>query len=317
MYNYIAFGLLIQTEFPFRELLPNPDPADSLPDVIIKWGVVNSMGLNGSPPPNGLFYQVTPSNLWLHVPDLARFLVTGGHEIIIDPLTKTDEDSIRLYVLGSCMGAILMQRHLLLLHGNAIQIDNHCISFVGHSGVGKSTLAGGFFKRGYSILADDICALDTGGRVIPSFPQIKLHADTLEQLKINTQSLKKILPSLEKFAVPLGGQFHSLTSRLKMVYVLETHHQDNITITPLTGMEKLGALQNHLYRKQYLNDQERLFACLKQCMQIGSQINLARIRRPLKGFKLDELVNTIELDLQERGFMTKSRSFKMKEASYE
>jgi putative intracellular protease/amidase len=62
------------------------------------------------------------------------------------------------------------------------------------------------------------------------------------------------MPCLNKFAVPLGGQFHPIASTLKMVYVLDTHTQDNITITPLVGMEKLDALQNNLYRKQYLNE---------------------------------------------------------------
>ena len=34
-----------------------------------------------------------------------------------------DEDIIRLYILGTCMGAILMQRKILPLHGSAIAIN--------------------------------------------------------------------------------------------------------------------------------------------------------------------------------------------------
>jgi len=316
MRNYTAFGLMIQSELPFRELLSTPC-ADNDEDVItIKLGSVDPHGLNGLPPPKGVFYQVTSSKLWLHVPDVARFQVTNGHQIIIQPLTETDEDSIRLFVLGSCMGALLMQRNLFLLHGNAISInDGQSVSFVGNSGVGKSTLSGAFFRRGYSILADDICAMNTQGRVMPSFPQIKLCADAAQQLQIDTQSLNRIMPSLNKFAVPLGGQFHPVASKLKVVYVLDTHHQDNITITPLVGMEKLDALQNNLYRKQYLNERESVYACLKQCMQIASQIDIARITRPIKGFKLDELVDVIESDLNKRGFTTKPVSSQLKETS--
>ena len=316
MYNYTAFDLIFQSELPFRELLSTPYSLNHEYDITIKLGSVSPLGLNDSSPLKGVFYQVQSSALWLHVPNVARFLVTNGQQIVIDPLTKTDDDSIRLFVLGSCMGALLMQRNLFLLHGNAIKInDDHCISFVGNSGVGKSTLSGALFRRGYSILADDICAINTKGLVMPGFPQIKLCADSAQQLQIDTRPLKKIMPRAEKFAVPLGGQFNSVASELKMIYVLETHYQENITITPLVGIEKLNALQNNLYRKEYLNERERLFACLKQCMQIGAQINLARITRPIKGFKLNELVDVIESDLSERGFMIKPVSSQLKEIS--
>ena len=306
MHNYTAFGLMIQSELPFRELLSTPC-ADHDEDVItIKLGRVDPLGLKGTPPPQGVFYQVTSSELWLHVPNVARFRVTNGHQMIIEPLTETDAGSIRLFALGSCMGALLMQRNLFLLHGNAISInDSHCVSFVGNSGVGKSTLSGAFFRRGYSILADDICAMNTEANVMPSFPQIKLCADAAQQLHINAQSLNRIMPSLNKFAVPLGRQFHPVASTLKMVYVLDPHHQDNITITPLVGIDKLEALQHNLYRKQYLNERKSIYAALKQCMQIGSQIDAARITRPIHGFKLNELVDVIESDLHKRGFMTK------------
>lgn len=316
MHHYIAFGLTIQSAFPFRELLSIPYSGNAKYDIAIKQGHVDADGLNGSPPPQGVFYQVTSSALWLHVPDVARFLVTNGHEIIIEPLTETDDDSIRLFALGSCMGALLMQRRLFLLHGNAIKINNdQCVSFVGHSGVGKSTLSGAFFRRGYSILADDICAMTSDRWVMPSFPQIKLWADSTQQLLIDTQHLKKVMPSTEKFAVPLGSQFHPTASQLKMLYVLDTHHEDPIIIRPLIGVEKLDALQNHLYRKQYLNEQKSLYACLKQCMQIGSQIDIACITRPITGFKLEELVDAIEFDLNERGLVATPVFSEQKELS--
>ena len=317
MHNYTAFGLTIQSEILFRELLSIPYLVENdVYDITIKLGSVDPHGITGLPPPKGVYYQVTPSELWLHVPDVARFRVTHGQQMIIEPLTNADEDSIRLFVLGSCMGALLMQRNLFLLHGNAISInDVHCVSFVGYSGVGKSTVSGAFFRRGYSILADDICAINTQGRVMPSFPQMKLCADAAQQLQIDTRSLSRVMPSLNKFAVPLGGQFHPVACPLKMVYVLETHHQDTITIMPLVGMEKLGALQHNLYRPQFLNERESVYTALKQCMQIASQIDVARITRPIKGFKLDELVDVIEADLRKRGFMTKFASSQLKEIS--
>lgn len=181
MHHYTAFGLMIQSELLFKELLIQPCAVNDEYDVTINLGAVNPHGLNGVPPTNGVFYQVTPYELWLHIPNVARFLVMNGHQIIIEPLTNIHEKSIRLFVLGSCMGALLMQRNLFLLHGNAIKInDEQCVSFVGNSGVGKSTLSGAFFKRGYSILADDICVINSENSVMPSFPRIKSCADAAQ-----------------------------------------------------------------------------------------------------------------------------------------
>lgn len=296
MYSYYAFALTISSELAFPELLACSHSTS--PDVTIKWGEVSPQGLGIS---TGLFYQATEAALWLHVPNVARFLISNGNQITIDPVKGVDEDSIRVFILGSCMGALLMQRDLFLLHGNAIKIGNQCISFVGHSGAGKSTLSAAFFKRGYSILADDVCAVGLDGQVRPSFPQIKLWFDAAKQLNIDTQALRRIRPLLEKFAVPLADQFHREALPLKMVYVLHAHNKNEFNMTAMTGMQKLQPLRVNTYRKNYLKGLAKDRGHFKQCAQIASQIGVARINRPNDGFKLDELVDLIKHDLTERG----------------
>ena len=50
---------------------------------------------------------------------------------IVSPLKRYDEDVIRLYILGTCMGAILMQRRIFPLHGSAVAINGKAYAFVG------------------------------------------------------------------------------------------------------------------------------------------------------------------------------------------
>ena len=300
MYNYRAFNLPIQSELKFPELLPLSCPINTDEAITITWGEVSAEGL-GAAPTKGLYYQATTTELWLHVPNIARFLIRHGKHIIIDPVSGIDEDSVRLFILGSCMGALLMQRNLLLLHGNAVKIEERCITFVGHSGAGKSTLSGAFFKRGYSILADDICAITPQGDVLPSFPQVKLWFDTAHHLGIDTTTLRKIRPAIEKFAIPLKGQFHQNTLPLKVVYVLNSHNKDDFDFEPINGMHKLLPLQNHTYRKSYLKGLAKDRTHFAQCADLAKQIDLVRITRPHDGFKLDELVELVLQDLQCRG----------------
>lgn len=301
MYRYYAFMLPIQSELMFPELKELPLDLNTSDQLTIKFGEVNPQGLQAPNSQKKLFFQATESEFWLHIPNIARFLVTHGNQIIIDPYPGVDEDSIRVFLLGSCMGALLMQRNLYLLHGNAVKINGHCVSFVGNSGVGKSTLSGAFFKRGYSILADDVCAINERGQVMPSFPQIKLWLDAASHLEIDMQPLRKIRPCIEKFAVPLAHQFHSEPLPLKVVYVLNTTNQENFQFTSLAGLQKLQPLRNNVYRKSYLKGLAKEQSYFMQCARIAGHVSVVRVTRPQIGFKLNELVDLIEQDLIERG----------------
>lgn len=302
MNYYHAFNLLICSELPFPELLPSanlPPSTSNSHCITIKFGKVSHHGLNASIS-EGIYYQTTEHETWLNINKVARFLISNGTQITIDPIQDIDQDSLRLYILGSCMGALLMQRNLLILHGNAVKIDDYCVSFVGDSGAGKSTLSGAFFKRGYSILADDVCAINAECFVLPSFPQIKLWLDAANYLNIETQSLRRIRPQIEKFAVPLDQQFHQDMLRLNIIYSLHTHDKDEFKFETISGGEKLQSLQINSYRRAYLIGLKKREDQFLHCSKLAKQVNVVKITRPGHGFKLNELVDLIEKDLLNR-----------------
>lgn len=205
------------------------------------------------------------------------------------------------FLLGSCMGALLMQRGLFLLHANAIKIGEHCVSFSGPSGVGKSTLAAAFLQCGYAILADDVCAINQNSEVLPSFPQVKLWSDSSRKMNIDTESLRKIRPNIEKFAVPVGEQFYQYPLPLKVLYLLHTHNKDNIELINLNGSQKFNPLKYNTYRIRYLKGLGKTRTHFTQCGVIASRIDIAHVFRPSHGFQLNELMKVIEDDLHRRG----------------
>ena len=75
-----------------------------------------------------------------HIPETAIFLIQNGNKIVVSPLMGPIEDEIRLYILGTCMGAILLQRKILPLHGSAIAIDGKAYAIVGDSVQGNLPL---------------------------------------------------------------------------------------------------------------------------------------------------------------------------------
>jgi hypothetical protein len=201
--RFNAYNLNIKSELTLPELLPCLNT--SVPDVHIRFGSVRTDGLPHGEQ-LGPFLWVAAETLWLQIPHIARFLITQGNEIIIDPEIDIDEDSIRVFLLGPVIGALLFQRGYLVLHGNAIRIGDQCMVCVGHSGVGKSTLAAGFMQRGYDILADDVVPVDEFCQALPGFPRIKLWQDVADKLAINTTDLRRLRPAYSL------GLYHRLGS---------------------------------------------------------------------------------------------------------
>ena len=303
MYHYTAYGIPIISELCLPELTPQEHKMQAIVDAVtIKIGDVNPDGLE-APTTKGLFYQVTAQQMWLHVPPIGYFLVTDGHLITVSPAAEIDEDSLREYIFSLCLGVILLQRGLFVLQGSTIKMGFHCFSIIGHSGVGKSTLTAAFLKRGYDILADDFTAIHQQGHVLPGLPLLKIWFDAAKKLEIETASLKKIRPRIQKFILPVGERFHDKALPLKMIYLLDDMQQSEYRYNPILGVKKIPCLQNVIYRKSSLRGLDKEKHLLMCSIKLASQVAMTRITRPHDEFKLEECVDFIEKDLSDRGII--------------
>ena len=298
MHFYTSYNLIIGSELPLPELTPLDDKPGGTPDISIHLSGINNNGLADGEQ-LGPFLWVNPSSLWLQVPHVARFLVTGGNTIMIDPESGIDEDSLRVFLLGSAFGALLFQRGLLVLHGNAIRIGDQCMVCVGHSGAGKSTLAAGFMQRGYQVLADDVVSVDAQCRALPGFPRIKLWQDVADQLKIDTKNLRRTRPNMEKFNLPVTAGSANEALPIRWIYILGSNHIDEMTIDAIEGMHRFLPLHDNTYRVRFLNGMALKPEHLKLCGQLASRIRLARITRPRIGFNLEQIMDAIVADIGE------------------
>ncbi|WP_295393067.1 hypothetical protein [uncultured Thiodictyon sp.] len=294
---YTCYGLTFVSDLALPELLAAAaSAARSEPDVQIRLGQVPTEGLTDGRQ-RGPFLWVSPRALWLRVPRIARFLVSDGNLITIAPEPGVDEDSIRVFLLGSALGALLFQRGLLVLHGNAIRIGEQCMVCVGASGAGKSTLAAGFLRRGYEILGDDVIAVDADCRALPGFPRIKLWQDTAQRLHIDTAQLRRIRPALAKFNYPLASPVIGVPLPIRWVYILGSHPLPDTRCEPIHGLERFTPLRNNTYRVRFLEGMALKREHLQLCGKLAGRIHLTRITRPERGFELDALVDRILADL--------------------
>ncbi len=296
--GYTAYGLVIRSDIALPELHRASD-TDTAPPVTVGIGRVDPGGLDAGAW-MGPFLCIRGSALWLDVPAVARFLIADGRTITVDPAPGVDEDSVRVFLLGSALGALLFQRGYLVMHGNAVRIGQSCLLCVGPSGAGKSTLAGAFLRRGFDVIADDVVPVDALGRALPGFPRIKLWQDAADRLAVDTAPLARIRPGFDKFNLPIGGR-HTL-SALPIRWVYELHgdgERDGVSIEPVRGMERFTVLRNNTYRVHYLDGMGLKAEHLRLCASLSSRIGLSRLHRPRSGADLNGMIDRI---LQDIGF---------------
>jgi hypothetical protein len=270
---YRAFGLVLESDLDFPELLPVPE------------GETVDVTLREDPAlPADAEAPESARRIRLDIRVAGAFLVEDGARVTFRRIEGGSDALVRLFLLGSCMGAILQQRGYVVLHGNAVSQDGEtCRIIVGHSGAGKSTAAAWHFREGATILADDVCAISFGedgrARVVPSYPQIKLWRASADLLGIPTAGLRSVHERHDKFAVPLGAQFAAAPLLLTEVVELSA---GNTVVAPLKGMAKVNCLIRHSYRYPFIARMGRNAAYLKDVLRLSGSVAVSLgVRRDL------------------------------------
>ncbi|KRE44910.1 hypothetical protein ASG81_14580 [Paenibacillus sp. Soil522] len=236
--------------------------------------------------------------LYFHIPDTAVYSITSGTHIMVTPYPGADEAKVRLYLLGTCMGVLLMQRGILPLHGSAVVIDGKVYAIVGESGAGKSTLAAAFAQAGYPLMTDDVIAVSlsddsAAATVNPSYPQQKLWEESIEQLGLLSQNYSSIYQRVNKYAVPIQSQFYREPLSLAGIIELTKTSEPEPSIKAYNTLEGLHVLNVHTYRNSLLHLLNLQQWHFQSIARLASQLPVYQLRRPVDGFSAFNLVDQI------------------------
>ena len=148
-------------------------------------------------------FLITENGVIVLIKDVGIFRIVEGKLITWKKVNNNvSENDLTTFLLGSILSICLIQRGLLVLHANALEKDGKSIICLGESGVGKSTLAFILMNQGWNLLADDLVAINNEDYVLPGVSRIKLWANSLKELDIETTNLEKVRPSIEKYHIP-------------------------------------------------------------------------------------------------------------------
>lgn len=298
---YTAYGLLIQSELSLEPL--EPIETGAKPDIVICFAAVSTEGFTSARVKRGAS-QIQDNAVWLDVPGIARFLACDGNSIDIEVYPGADLDAVRLYLLGSAMGAMLHQRGYLVLHANAIVVDGVAVLFIGRSGIGKSTTAAVFKGLGYEVLSDDVVAIDQSCCVIGGFPQIKLWDDVLEALAIDKTGLSKLRAGLNKYSLPIAASAASAPVPVGAIYYLQEANalaSGEFQLKPLHGLDKFNTLKNNTYRPHYVTGLGNRREHLQMISRLTQSLHMVSLTRSTRSFNAPELVDLVLQDLHSAG----------------
>ncbi|MCX7708891.1 MAG: hypothetical protein N2484_03480 [Clostridia bacterium] len=290
-YIYKVFGLTVSSDFLLTELMPSE-------------GHVDVEIINGKVPQSDYTLHESTTNgyakkdeLYFRIKGTGNYFVANGNKIIVEPDAGADALTVKLYLLGTSLGTILLQRRILPIHGSAIVIDGQCVIFTGLSGAGKSTLSFALREKGYPFLSDDVSAIKRGEDgtlwVQPGYPQQKICRDYLENTGGDISELSQINAERDKYAVPVRQGFYSSPVRLAAVCELVTKDSGEVSLQELAGPHKMAILMNHTYRAQLLHYFNLRTEHFNQCAEVSKRISVYRLSRPKSKFTVDEQIEQI------------------------
>ncbi|MFI8706613.1 HPr kinase/phosphorylase [Bacillus sp. NPDC077411] len=291
---YKAFDFKILSDIPLPELHQINEQEVSI-DIEI---LIDNISSFPSELVDAPFKHVVKDNqVMFYVPEVGFFSAQEGKRITVCPLDGADDSLVRLYILGTCMGVVLMQNKILPLHGSAVVIDGKAYAFVGESGAGKSTLASAFLKRGYKLLSDDVIAVSLSHEnvpfVTPSYPQQKLWQESLDNFGMDKSQYKSIYGRENKYSVPVSSHYFSTPVPLAGVFELVKTENEIVEIQQVEKLERLHTIFRQTYRNFIIPRLGLMDWHFHISTNIVNKLAVYRLSRPLSGFSAPQLVDLV------------------------
>jgi hypothetical protein len=290
--TYTIYGLTIRSPLELPEL--HPAHSEHV-DVHIRFGQ-NPLHLYRALT-SGILFEANEKEFLLKLPNIGSYHVTGGNAVTIEARPGATQDEVRLFLLGSVLGAILYQRGYFPMHGSSNEYHGKGLLTIGSSASGKSTLAASLHQQGYPLISDDLTALrmEPSGRcvILPGVPCVKLWKDAMDLL-YEDGSFRRVRPQINKYVIPVSDSKEpEIAFDLRKMVWLTTKNSAGYKVLLVQGAQKLKVLREHLFRDQLIKGMGLVEAHFNMLSSLANQVSLYHVERPslpLNADKLTELV---------------------------
>jgi len=253
--KYLAFGLVVESPVDLPEAAEAIDGA--VTDVMVVIGDAGQ-GFVG----DEIFHEARAERCWWHKMSgdnhtmfncpVGLYEIKNGREIVIQPYPDGDEEILKIYLLGSAMGAIQVQRGRIPLHGGAVVTSRGAMVITGSQGAGKSTMTSAFVHLGYRFITDDVSSIvisDGQAMIVPAYPQRKLTGDALAPFGYDPDLLPVVDKDRDKYGIRDRENWQRDPVRLSTVIELSPDMEgQGVSAELVTGHDKLSYVMRNIYR---------------------------------------------------------------------
>lgn len=168
----VLHGLALATTFPLHQ--DRPAPAGTVPDVTVREGPPMAL-TDETPAGRVLLDHGTSPDRWytaverpdgsvlLRIYTVCDFVVSADvRSVEMRMVEGTDPGMGAILTSGTLIALLLQLRGTMVLHASGVELDDAVIAFLGHSGMGKSTLAALMCTAGARVVTDDVLPVVPG-----------------------------------------------------------------------------------------------------------------------------------------------------------
>jgi len=245
-----------------------------------------------------LLLQVASHDYWLEIPQVARYRVRGGREIVVEVAPGALTSTVAAYLCSYALAALCCQRGLLVVHATALGWSDQAILLVGSSGCGKTTLGAFMAARGARALSDDLCIIDTVDECAlaqPSDRWFNLWPDSAARLSYAPPGAHQPIAGVAKRAIEVGAaETRALPVRLVLLLREARSPQPKLRLEPFRPLDALVSLAGGAGLAALLQGMNRAAAHLEQCRRLITQARACQIVYPRTFEELPRVAQLIE-----------------------
>jgi hypothetical protein len=266
--RYCLFGQTFASDYPFGvRLMPSDDAIDffftcssekpSFGEENLTEPTYTSPYRNQDGESILTFYNLEGYQI-MHYPDIADYYLRN-QSIYCHLLNPINHELAALHILPAVVSTWMeLRQAVVALHASAVVVEGATITFLAHSGQGKSTLAATFVKAGYPLLTDDILLIEESDgdfQTKPGYPSMRLWPDEAVYFRGQYEDLELIQSGYDKRRVPLSDQnskgFWDHATQLGCIYLPQRRQADDeqtdVRIEPVSKQEAVIELIRFAY----------------------------------------------------------------------
>ncbi|OCB71384.1 hypothetical protein SAMN05192550_0564 [Flavobacterium glycines] len=292
-YNYKVFNLRCTSTILLPSFVMNQE--EVIPDFEVVLGTVVP-DFKKEPTVKKPFTQFNENEFFYQMPDIARYFVTDGNKVVIEPLCE-DWDSILLFFYSNCIAAILFQKDQIPFHVSGVLDKKDGLwLFAAPSRTGKSTTALKLKEKGYTYFTDDTALImveDNQCVAIASYPVLRAWENTMNNQQVYALSDgKQLRAEINKFGIAFHDDFVATSQKVKGIIFLEMKG-DSIQIERLKSTDGMKRLGDNIYRNNWIHGMNKQLLQFKTLSIISQKVPFWTAVRPKDKPSFDSFADAI------------------------